>query len=191
MDKCFSFEGKNPQDCIHVAWFLKCWAALKLHLFILVCSAIRVWSRAIFLLPLLSSLRCGVLFLSRQLNEKTVDRLPLTAAPGFLFWLFSVLFFFTAVGRDVFQKYSSEKAFNSFKICGYQMVSVKIIVPSWRWRPVIWQHLFPGVPQASSVAERVQQYTCFTPEIPWFVSAAFLFGNDLTYHSVYCMIFNQ
>lgn len=34
------------------------------------------------------------------------------------------------------------------------MVSVKIIVPFSRWRPVTWQHLIPGVPQASSEADK-------------------------------------
>lgn len=168
-------------------FFLTCWAALKLQLFILCVLPLKYNLSSISsLLPLPSSFT-----LWSAVSIKTIEwKNNWQVATNHCSWAFVLVvwfFFFSSAGRDVFQKHFSKKAFNSFKICSYRRVSV----PSWKWRPVTWQHLFPGVAQASSEADRVQQHTCFTPKNPLFLWAAFMFGNDLMYNSVYCMFLNQ
>jgi len=72
------------------------------------------------------------------------------------------------------------------------MASVKTIVPSWRWRPVTWQHLFPGVPQASSEADKeFRSIPILHLKIHGGFLATFTFGNDLKYNSVYCVFFSK
>lgn len=144
-----------------------------------VCSAIKASFRIIiFLLSLLSYFTLFVVSPSRQLNEENSWRVATNHCYCFVFFFFLP---FSPVGRDVFQKHFSEKAFNSFKICSYWTVSEKITVPSWRWSPVTWQHPFPGVMLASKWGK--QQFSSIPVlhlkicGVSW---DAFMFGTGFT-----------
>lgn len=154
-DKCLIWKQISSRYVVStwLDFFLRCWTALERWLFMLCVLPLKNNPSSIScLLPRLSTFT-----VQSAVSIKTIEWKKQQVATNHCSWVFvlvGLLFSFSPAGRDVFQKHFSGKAFNSFKTCIYRMVSVKIVVPFWRWTPVPWQNLFPGIAWTSSEVDK-------------------------------------
>lgn len=118
MGKCFSFKGKNPWDCIHVASVLSAeqlWNSNCLYLCVLPleCDLRSISS----LLPLLSSFTLWSAISIKAIEWKSNWQV----ATNHCSWLFVLVHFGSVFLSPCWQRCipgnSTGKAFNSFKIC--------------------------------------------------------------------------